>query len=376
MDGAGGAASHQCVGGRAVGKRPALALAQRRCADWSRKSPSGWRCPRSSAGYWPSAASISIMPRGFSRPDCATSCRTPHICATWMSPPRGSSAPSATAKPSLFSAITMSTAPPPRRCWRGSSRRSASAPESTSRTACAKAMAPTASALRRLRAEGARVVVTVDCGTTAHLPLAEAAENGLEIIVVDHHVAEPLLPRAAAVINPNRLDEDEPAWRPGGGRRRLSARCRGQSRAAPGRLVWRRPRRARPARLARPGGAGHGLRRRSRWSDSTGRLVAQGIKVARRGGNPGMAALAAIAGVKEPLDAYHLGFRARPAGQCRRPGRRRRSRRAVCWPPTTRPSPPNWRSVLTATIASAGKSKRAPLATAIARSKRRRNPRF
>jgi single-stranded-DNA-specific exonuclease len=37
-------------------------------------------------------------------------------------------------------------------------------------------------------------------------------------------------------------------------------------------------------------------------------LVAQGIKVAQRNGNLGMVALAAIAGVKEPLDAYHLGF--------------------------------------------------------------------
>jgi len=37
-------------------------------------------------------------------------------------------------------------------------------------------------------------------------------------------------------------------------------------------------------------------------------FVAQGIKVARRGNNPGLVALAAVAGVTEPLDAYHLGF--------------------------------------------------------------------
>jgi len=37
-------------------------------------------------------------------------------------------------------------------------------------------------------------------------------------------------------------------------------------------------------------------------------LVAQGIKVARRNANPGLAALAAVAGVTEPIDAYHLGF--------------------------------------------------------------------
>jgi single-stranded-DNA-specific exonuclease len=37
-------------------------------------------------------------------------------------------------------------------------------------------------------------------------------------------------------------------------------------------------------------------------------FVAQGIKVARHNPNPGLAALAAVAGVNEPLDAYHLGF--------------------------------------------------------------------
>jgi single-stranded-DNA-specific exonuclease len=37
-------------------------------------------------------------------------------------------------------------------------------------------------------------------------------------------------------------------------------------------------------------------------------MVAQGIKVARRMANAGLAALAAVAGVNEPLDTYHLGF--------------------------------------------------------------------
>lgn len=37
-------------------------------------------------------------------------------------------------------------------------------------------------------------------------------------------------------------------------------------------------------------------------------LVAQGIKVARQGANPGLKALAAVGGVSSPIDAYHLGF--------------------------------------------------------------------
>jgi single-stranded-DNA-specific exonuclease len=66
---------------------------------------------------------------------------------------------------------------------------------------------PNLPALLALRAEGIRLVVTVDCGITAFEALAGAAEAGIDVIVVDHHVAEPQLPRAFAVVNPNRLDE-------------------------------------------------------------------------------------------------------------------------------------------------------------------------
>src|SRR5204862_7101209 len=69
---------------------------------------------------------------------------------------------------------------------------------------------PNGPALLHLKAEGAAVVVTVDCGATAHEPLAAAAAAGLDVIVVDHHVSEPLLPPALALINPNRLDDDSP----------------------------------------------------------------------------------------------------------------------------------------------------------------------
>src|SRR5690606_12978949 len=72
----------------------------------------------------------------------------------------------------------------------------------------AEGYGPNGPALRRLREEGAQVVITVDCGISAHEPLAEAAAIGLDVIVVDHHVAEPRLPVAAAVIDPNRLDDD------------------------------------------------------------------------------------------------------------------------------------------------------------------------
>jgi single-stranded-DNA-specific exonuclease len=72
---------------------------------------------------------------------------------------------------------------------------------------CSEGYGPKPEALQTLRAEGHRLVVCVDCGTTAFDPLAAAAAMGLEVVVVDHHTAEPRLPDATAVVNPNRVDE-------------------------------------------------------------------------------------------------------------------------------------------------------------------------
>jgi single-stranded-DNA-specific exonuclease len=66
---------------------------------------------------------------------------------------------------------------------------------------------PNMEAIRMLAAKGATLLVTVDCGTTSHEPLAEARRLGMETIVVDHHLADEALPPALAVINPNRLDD-------------------------------------------------------------------------------------------------------------------------------------------------------------------------
>ena len=67
---------------------------------------------------------------------------------------------------------------------------------------------PNAAALLRLAEAGARLIVTVDCGAQAFEALAAAAEAGIEVIVVDHHQCATALPRALALVNPNRLDED------------------------------------------------------------------------------------------------------------------------------------------------------------------------
>ncbi|MGY2052166.1 single-stranded-DNA-specific exonuclease RecJ [Methylobacterium sp. JK268] len=66
---------------------------------------------------------------------------------------------------------------------------------------------PNVEAVRMLAGEGARLLVTVDCGTAGHAPLEEAARLGLDVVVLDHHGAPEALPPALAVVNPNRLDD-------------------------------------------------------------------------------------------------------------------------------------------------------------------------
>ena len=68
---------------------------------------------------------------------------------------------------------------------------------------------PSGDALVKLGAEGSTLVVTVDCGAMAHEALAAAHAAGVEVIVVDHHKCSSELPRATALVNPNRLDESD-----------------------------------------------------------------------------------------------------------------------------------------------------------------------
>jgi single-stranded-DNA-specific exonuclease len=65
---------------------------------------------------------------------------------------------------------------------------------------------PNVEAIRSLAERGAKLLVTVDCGTASLEPLAEARRLGLDVIVLDHHQADERLPDAI-VVNPNRLDD-------------------------------------------------------------------------------------------------------------------------------------------------------------------------
>ena len=68
-------------------------------------------------------------------------------------------------------------------------------------------------ALRKLAADGTRLVVSVDCGITAVAEAALARELGIDLIITDHHHPPPVIPDAYAVVNPRRpgdpsLDKD------------------------------------------------------------------------------------------------------------------------------------------------------------------------
>ena len=165
---------------------------------------------------------------------------------------------------------------------------------------------PNATALRSLAAAGARVVVTVDCGTLAFEALEAAAQAGLDTIVVDHHIAEARLPAAHAVVNPNRVDESGALTQLAavgvayllvvGVNRRLRDAGWYAAREEPSLLQW--------LDLVALGTVCDvvpltGLNRA---------FVSQGLKVMARRGNVGLAALADVAGTEERPSAYLAGY--------------------------------------------------------------------
>lgn len=65
-------------------------------------------------------------------------------------------------------------------------------------------------AIELLADQGARLIVTVDCGSLSHSEIARAGELGVDVIVTDHHSVAETMPPAVAVVNPKRLLEQYP----------------------------------------------------------------------------------------------------------------------------------------------------------------------
>lgn len=63
---------------------------------------------------------------------------------------------------------------------------------------------PSARAFDTLKARGADLVITVDCGAAANEAVAHACAIGLNVVVIDHHLMREQPPECLAVVNPNR----------------------------------------------------------------------------------------------------------------------------------------------------------------------------
>ena len=165
---------------------------------------------------------------------------------------------------------------------------------------------PTREALQKLLKRNTKLVLTVDCGTTAYGALEFAEMAGLDVIVLDHHSSGPLRPKCVALVNPNRIDDHS-------GQGALAAvgvvflflvalnrslRLRGffGDIGEPNLLAW--------LDLVALGTVCdvvplHGLNRA---------LVRQGIRVLAKRNNLGLSVLGDLAGLEGYPDSYHLGF--------------------------------------------------------------------
>jgi single-stranded-DNA-specific exonuclease len=164
---------------------------------------------------------------------------------------------------------------------------------------------PNPTAMRQLIANGAQLMVTVDCGSTSHDALAAARDEGCDVVVIDHHQLSHELPPCLALVNPNREDD-------------LS----GQGHLCAAGVVFMVLVAA--ARLLRERGD---ARARTldllAWLDIVAlatvcdvvplkglnrAYVVKGLVAARHMGNAGLAALFRKAGLGGPVTPYHLGF--------------------------------------------------------------------
>lgn len=68
----------------------------------------------------------------------------------------------------------------------------------------------TVDAVEKIAAMGAKIIVTVDCGSLSEKEINRANQLGVDVIVTDHHNVAPVQPPAIAVINPKRLLMDFP----------------------------------------------------------------------------------------------------------------------------------------------------------------------
>lgn len=162
---------------------------------------------------------------------------------------------------------------------------------------------PNIGAIDKLIDGGARLVITLDCGTTSDAPIAHARDRGVDVLVIDHHLSDRDLPRANALVNPNRADDIS------GLGYLCAAGVTFMVLVAVNRLLRQRGDTAQPDLMQLLDIVAlatvcdvvplTGLNRA---------FVVRGLEVPRRQANLGIGALALAARVTGPLNPYHLGY--------------------------------------------------------------------
>ncbi len=166
---------------------------------------------------------------------------------------------------------------------------------------------PNSEAFATLIDEGAALIVTVDCGTASHEPIAQAKARGVDVVVVDHHLADEQLPDAFALINPNRMDD-------------LSGQGDLAAAGVTFLLLVATARHLRASGWYECNGPQPDLRQ---WLDMVAlatvadvvplsglnrAFVATGLKVLHARRNIGLRALADVSGLSSEPTSYHLGY--------------------------------------------------------------------
>lgn len=160
---------------------------------------------------------------------------------------------------------------------------------------------PNPDAMREL-AGRAKLIVTVDCGTNSAASIEAANEAGADVIVLDHHQIGGALPPAVAVVNPNREDDLS-------GQGHLAAAGVVFLTLVQTAKVLREKGRAGPDLLSYLDLVALGtVCDVVSLSGINRAFVVKGLQVARRLQTLGLAALARVSRIGEPLNPYHFGF--------------------------------------------------------------------
>lgn len=165
---------------------------------------------------------------------------------------------------------------------------------------------PSEAGFAKLAEDGLKLIVTLDCGTRSHAPLAWSAAHGIDVVVIDHHLPGAELPHAHALVNPNRADDASGLGHlcAAGLAFLLVVALNRNLRAAGWYGVRAEPDLLPLLDLVALGTVADvvpltGLNRT---------YVAQGLKRLRATANPGLAALAEVARMSSTPGAYDLGF--------------------------------------------------------------------